>query len=391
MRWDNLVISHELYCIGHLIQAGVAHRRGDRRRRTVRRRPRAADCVVRDFGERRRKDTDGHPEIEMALVELYRETGEPRYLDLARQLLDVRGHGVLDARTALRLGLLPGRHAGTRADHRVGHAVRALYLLCGVVDVYLETGEQALLESALRPVDVDDGDQDVPHRRGRLPLRGRVVRRGVRAAAGPRLRRDLRDDRRRHASLAAAAGHRRGPLRRRDRAGVSTTCSPRRRRSSARLLLQQPGPAADRTGPPPRSSRPPGRGAGHPAAVVRVRLLPAEHHADDRLARRLRRHARDAGVQIHQYMPATIRPAPSGGWPMDTRVPAGRRGHGERQGEPAEAVDARAAGARLAGAGRRRSVNGSRWRRRGSTGTCATIAHGRPATSSPTRCRCRPG
>jgi DUF1680 family protein len=148
--WNNLVTSHELYCIGHLIQAGVAHRRaagGDELFDIARR---AADCVAREFGERRRKDTDGHPEIEMALVELYRETGDQTYLDLARQLLDVRGHGVLDAQghfdSTYFQDAVPVREQSTVA----GHAVRALYLLCGVVDVYLETGERALLDSALR-------------------------------------------------------------------------------------------------------------------------------------------------------------------------------------------------------------------------------------------------
>ncbi|HKS98572.1 MAG TPA: beta-L-arabinofuranosidase domain-containing protein [Rugosimonospora sp.] len=150
VRWDNLVTSHELYCMGHLIQAGVAQHRatGDGELFDVVRR--AADCAVRDFGDLRRKDTDGHPEVEMALVELYRETGDRRYLDLARQLVDVRGRGVLDARghfdSVYFQDAVPVREQATVT----GHAVRALYLLCGVVDVYLETGEQALLDSAVR-------------------------------------------------------------------------------------------------------------------------------------------------------------------------------------------------------------------------------------------------
>ena len=154
VRWDNLVTSHELYCIGHMIQAGVAHHRatgGDELFDIVRR---AADCVVRDFGDQRRKDTDGHPEIEMALVELYRETRHRPYLDLARQLVDVRGHGVLEPRgghfdSTYFVDATPVRKETTV----VGHAVRALYLLSGVIDVYLETGEPALLDSAVRQWD----------------------------------------------------------------------------------------------------------------------------------------------------------------------------------------------------------------------------------------------
>jgi DUF1680 family protein len=150
VRWDNLVMSHELYCKGHLIQAGVAHKRSTGEDTLLDIARRAADCVVRDFAENRRKDTDGHPIIEMALVELYRETGEDAYLNLAKQLLDVRGHGVLDPKghfdSTYYQDATPIRDQTTV----VGHAVRALYLLSGVVDVYLETGERALLDSALR-------------------------------------------------------------------------------------------------------------------------------------------------------------------------------------------------------------------------------------------------
>jgi uncharacterized protein len=150
VRWDNLVMSHELYCIGHLIQAGVAHHRTTGRSELFEVARRAADCLVRDFGDNQRKDTDGHPVIETALVELYRDTGERAYLDLAAQLINVRGYGVLKPQrhfdSVYYQDATPVRDQVTV----VGHAVRALYLLAGVVDVYLETGEEALLTSALR-------------------------------------------------------------------------------------------------------------------------------------------------------------------------------------------------------------------------------------------------
>ena len=150
VRWDHLTTSHELYCIGHLIQGAIAHKRGTGNDDLLAVAQRAADCLVREFAGNRRKDTDGHPEIEMALVELYRETGQQSYLDLAQQLVDVRGHGVLDPRghfdSAYYQDSIPVRQQTTV----VGHAVRAVYLLSGVVDLFLETGEQALLDSALR-------------------------------------------------------------------------------------------------------------------------------------------------------------------------------------------------------------------------------------------------
>ena len=150
VRWDNLVKSHELYCIGHLIQAGIAHRRATGSDELFDVAVKAADVIVADFGDLRRGDTDGHEEIEMALVELYRETGEHSYLALAEQLVDVRGHRTLD--TTL-FGDSPYYQDATPVREEttvVGHAVRAVYLLAGVVDLYIETGEQALLDAALR-------------------------------------------------------------------------------------------------------------------------------------------------------------------------------------------------------------------------------------------------
>lgn len=151
-RWENLVNGHELYCTGHLIQAGVAHARSTGRTELLTIARRAADCLVHDFGDGRRDDTDGHPEIEMALVELYRETGEQSYLALAQQLVDARGHGVFNRDPSAYFDLAYYQDATPVRDETtvVGHAVRAVYLLAGVVDVYIETGEQALLESALR-------------------------------------------------------------------------------------------------------------------------------------------------------------------------------------------------------------------------------------------------
>nr|WP_184829838.1 beta-L-arabinofuranosidase domain-containing protein [Jiangella mangrovi] len=147
-RWADLPRGHELYVGGHLIQAGIAHARvtGDERLLDIGRA--FADLLVTEFGrDGRLTGTDGHPEIETALVELYRYTGVRAYLDLAEHLLDVRGHGLLGN------GLFGPAYFQDDVPVRsrteiVGHSVRALYLLAGVVDVYLETGEAALLEAA---------------------------------------------------------------------------------------------------------------------------------------------------------------------------------------------------------------------------------------------------
>ncbi|MGE5134171.1 MAG: glycoside hydrolase family 127 protein [Gemmatimonadota bacterium] len=147
--YTDLQWGHELYCAGHLIQAAVAHARGTGRDDLLRIACRLADHIDAALGPGGRAGVDGHPEIETALTELYRCTGEPRYLRLAGHLLDQRGRGLLgDGRF--------GRaywqdHTPLRqADAVAGHAVRQLYLLAGAADVYLENGDPDLLAAVVR-------------------------------------------------------------------------------------------------------------------------------------------------------------------------------------------------------------------------------------------------
>ena len=150
-RFVQLPWGHELYCAGHLIQAAVALHRtsGDPGLLEVARR--VADLVVDTFGTEAGKvdGVCGHPEIETALVELYRETGAEPYLERARYFVDRRGHGLLgDGRFGRHYWQdhLPVRDAASVE----GHAVRQLYLLSGVADVYLETGDATLLRALER-------------------------------------------------------------------------------------------------------------------------------------------------------------------------------------------------------------------------------------------------
>src|SRR5215213_2066701 len=83
-RWTDLTNKHELYCAGHLIQAAVAHHRATGSERLLNVACRFADHICDTFGpeeEGKRLDTDGHEEIEVALAELYRDTGDRTYLD----------------------------------------------------------------------------------------------------------------------------------------------------------------------------------------------------------------------------------------------------------------------------------------------------------------------
>lgn len=145
-RWQGLEMSHELYCAGHLIQAAVAMARAGGGHDLLEIATRLADLIVSESNGPRGPLLDGHPEIEMALVELYRLTGAAAYLDLARRMIDARGHGRFAGERFGRAYLQD--HAPVReATEAVGHAVRQLYLAAGVADVYLETGDQSLLEA----------------------------------------------------------------------------------------------------------------------------------------------------------------------------------------------------------------------------------------------------
>ncbi|UFU06655.1 glycoside hydrolase family 127 protein [Ruania halotolerans] len=144
-KFAELEWTHEMYVAGHMIQAGVALARAAGRDDLLTLARRFADLLDDRFGPGGDEGICGHPEIETALVELYRHTGERRYLTLAERMIDLRGTGLL------KVGGLGATyfqdHAPVReARDAVGHAVRQLYLNAGATDVYLETGEPALAE-----------------------------------------------------------------------------------------------------------------------------------------------------------------------------------------------------------------------------------------------------
>ncbi|MGD9146449.1 MAG: glycoside hydrolase family 127 protein [Anaerolineae bacterium] len=91
VRWTNLQIEHELYCHGHLIEAGISHYKATGQRHMLEIAERAADLLVRDFLGAGPKRTPGHQEIELALIQLYRVTKKAHYLALAEQFVEQRG------------------------------------------------------------------------------------------------------------------------------------------------------------------------------------------------------------------------------------------------------------------------------------------------------------
>lgn len=160
-RWKNLRDMHELYCAGHLMEAAVAYYQGTGKRTLLDALCRYADHIATVFGpgEGQKRGYPGHPEIELALVKLYRATGVERYLRLAQFFVEERGRQphYYDLEAAARgetekprwmLGgysynqsHLPIRQQTTAE----GHAVRAMYLFSGATDVAAETGDAELL------------------------------------------------------------------------------------------------------------------------------------------------------------------------------------------------------------------------------------------------------
>ena len=129
-RWSDMNM-HEMYCCGHLIEAAIAYYDATGKKTLLDVATRFADHIDRTFGPGKRDWVPGHEEIELALVKLYRTTGEKRYLDLATWLLDQRGHEKADwSNPNYYQDLTPVRDL----TEITGHAVRAMYLFTGMAD-----------------------------------------------------------------------------------------------------------------------------------------------------------------------------------------------------------------------------------------------------------------
>ncbi len=143
LRFHDLPEGHEIYCIGHLIQAGVAWHRATADRSLLEVAIKAAQCMDAQFGSSSQLGHGccGHPIAEMALVELARETGDTRWSAFARHMIASRGATIPVA---------GGRqytqdHCPVVAQQSpVGHAVRQLYLASGVTDLLMESNDSDL-------------------------------------------------------------------------------------------------------------------------------------------------------------------------------------------------------------------------------------------------------
>ncbi len=162
-RWKNILEAHELYCSGHMIEAACAYYETTSKETFLNVAIKNAEHIYDVFITKNHPGASGHPEVELALMKLYRVTKNSHFLDLAKHFIDVRGtdqHFYADeaARRDWQVwGMDPWDNAYRQADKPVremdeatGHAVRATYLYTAMADLASETDDPELLEACRR-------------------------------------------------------------------------------------------------------------------------------------------------------------------------------------------------------------------------------------------------
>ncbi|MCD8137811.1 MAG: glycoside hydrolase family 127 protein [Parabacteroides gordonii] len=135
-RWHNMD-KHEMYCAGHMIEAGVAYYQATGKRKLLDVCIRMADHMMSLFGPDKRHWVPGHEEIELALVKLYQVTNENKYLEFANWLIEERGHGhgTMGGEGNWDPFYYQDEKPVREMTDIAGHAVRCMYLYCGMADV----------------------------------------------------------------------------------------------------------------------------------------------------------------------------------------------------------------------------------------------------------------
>ena len=327
-KWSNLRDWHELYCIGHMIEAAVAHNQATGKTNLLDIVRRQVDLVAKLFGpnEGQKRGYCGHEEIELALVRLYRLTGERRYLDLASYFIDERGRaaallrhrGAGARRRSGRLlvhdlPLQPEPRAGARAGpRRRSRRARHVPLLRHGRPRGREGGRRparGLPPAVARP----QRQAALCHRRARPLGAQRGLHDRLRPAQRDGLRRDLRLGRAGVLGAPHGAARGRRALRRRPGAGAVQQFPERPVARRRALLLRQPA------GQPRRPS---------PLDLAPLPVLPAQHRPPHRLARLLRlldgaRRTDGASLRAERRPPAGRRR--QGGDQADEQLSLGRR------------------------------------------------------------------
>ncbi len=139
-RWEKEeILSHELYNIGHLIEAGVAHYHATGKATLLNIAIKAADLVCEDFGPEKLHTYSGHQIVELAMAKLYKVTGKKKYLEIGKFILDARGPGGEPYNQA---------HKKVVDQHEaVGHSVRAAYMYAGMADIAALTNDSLYIKA----------------------------------------------------------------------------------------------------------------------------------------------------------------------------------------------------------------------------------------------------
>ena len=143
-RWEKEEdLSHELYDLGHMIEGAIAHYQATGKTNFLDIAKKFADCAVREVGPNPGQATvvPGHQIAEMAMAKLYVVTGDKKYLDFAKYLLDERGH------TTIQSEYSQSHKPVLEQDEAVGHAVRAAYMYTGMADVAALTGDTSYIHA----------------------------------------------------------------------------------------------------------------------------------------------------------------------------------------------------------------------------------------------------
>jgi DUF1680 family protein len=138
-RWSNLKDNHELYNVGHMYEAAVAHHLATGKRTFLDVAIKNADLINTVFGPEKKRAVPGHQEIEIGLVKLYRVTGDEKYLKLAKFFLDGRGYA---GSRSLYGSYCQDHKPVVEQDEAIGHAVRAAYMYSGMADVAALSGDK---------------------------------------------------------------------------------------------------------------------------------------------------------------------------------------------------------------------------------------------------------
>lgn len=162
-RWTNLLEGHELYCAGHLIEAACAYYEATGKRKLLDVAVKNAECIYERFVAQNTEGIPGHPEIELALLRLYRLTENRHFLELSERFINERGNAPdFWAREAAKRDWSVWNSDHWSNDYRqsakpvreqteaTGHAVRAVYLYTGMADLAAETDDKELFAACRR-------------------------------------------------------------------------------------------------------------------------------------------------------------------------------------------------------------------------------------------------